>query len=265
MFRSLLSYIFVREFLVQDVLYSQNTVRTTKLRLWKPQSWLWDLHAEPALLQSLQGRHHASEGGQAVQISRRGLGCSEGQSGLSGSISSSVGRCRPCDTQSSSGCTGEGPNCNQWCPSRCVTRFVCQVRREEETTVGEVRRGHGKAPDTSCICGRGEGPFGVPSCRSSCADAPTASAPIKTWKPMCPACQQVIDELQPELSQWRAGARSHMDEELEEGEDSRRTRKGRASSLPEHLLPSAEVPRQHPVEVQVPPVQSSIRVERLPC
>ena len=31
--------------------------------------------------------------------------------------------------------------------------------------------------------------------------------------------QQVIDELQRELSQWRAGARSHMDEELEEVED----------------------------------------------
>ena len=31
--------------------------------------------------------------------------------------------------------------------------------------------------------------------------------------------QQVIDELQRELSQWRAGVRSHMDEELEDGED----------------------------------------------
>ena len=56
--------------------------------------------------------------------------------------------------------------------------------------------------------------------------------------------QQVIDELQRELSQWR---------------------KGLASSLPEHLLPSAEEPRQHPVEVQEPSVQSSLRVERFPC
>ena len=31
--------------------------------------------------------------------------------------------------------------------------------------------------------------------------------------------QQVIDELQRELSQWRAGARSHMHEEVEDGED----------------------------------------------
>ena len=36
------------------------------------------------------------------------------------------------------------------------------------------------------------------------------------------------------------------------------TRKGLASSLPEHLLPSAEEPRQHPGEVQVPPVQSCL-------
>ena len=77
---------------------------------------------------------------------------------------------------------------------RCETRFMCQVRREEKKRfVGEKRRGHGKASDTSCICGRGVegrgGSSGVPSCRSSCADA-NRKCPIRTWKPMCPACSK---------------------------------------------------------------------------
>ena len=190
------------------------------------------------------GRHHESEGGQAVQISRRGLGCREGQSGLSGSINPSVGRCRPCDTQSSPGCIGEGPYCSQWCSSRCQTRFVCQVRQEEETIVGEVRRGHGKTPHTSCICGRRVegwgGPFGILSCRSSCANAPTTSAQSKRGRcvPHAASHRRVATGVEP-ITWTRSSKKWRMP----------LTRKGLASSLPEHLLPSAEELHQHPGEV----------------
>ena len=89
-------------------------------------------------------------------------------------------------------------------------RFVCQV-------------GHGRTSDTSCICGRGdEGGGGScvesPSCRSSCADAPTAGAPSEHGSRCGPAAAS-HRRVATELSQWRAGARSQMDEKVEDGED----------------------------------------------
>ena len=58
--------------------------------------------------------------------------------------------------------------------------------------------------------------------------------------------QQVIDKLQRELSQWRAGARSHMDEELEDGEDAVDKKRSRKSDTRTPLaITSGGAPHAH--------------------
>ena len=196
-------------------------------------------HAERASLKSLQDATTKAKEGKQSRSPRQGRGRSEGQCGLSGSIHPSVGRCRSHDTQSSPGCIGESQNSSQWCSSRCETRFVCQV-------------GHCRASDTSCICGRGVegggGSCGVPSCRSSCADAPNRRCPVRTWKPMCPACSK---------SSTSCNGVESVASRVPAVKWTKRSKMGRI-----HQHPVEGTPTEH---FQVPPVRSTIRVERLPC
>ena len=99
---------------------------------------------------------------------------------------------------------------------------MCQVRREEETIVGKCDEDTAKLQTLRASVEEElkAGEARLESLRVEAAvPTPQPQVPNQNMEADVSRMQQVIDELQRELSERRAGVRSHMEEEVEDGED----------------------------------------------